>query len=245
MSLVDYLNSAIDLVYPRICFSCDESIKEEMEIYICGKCRKKINLRHQDRCFRCATAIGLFSVVSKRGCVMCENMKLYFDGVYSVMSYEGVIRNLLHKFKYGKSESLLVPLGNILVENVKNCDFLRDIDVVIPVPLFWKQQIKRGFNQSEMFARRLSAHLSINISHRNLVRVRNTETQTHLSHDERIYNVTGAFSVRKRQKIAGKKILLIDDVMTTGVTASECSSVLKKSGADSVYVITLARVDNQ
>lgn len=174
---------------------------------------------------------------------MCKNVKLMFDGIYAVNRYAGAIRNLIKRFKYNGIESLSVPLGNILIEGTKGCDILNEIDIIAPVPLFWRKRVKRGFNQSAILAKRLAKHYSIPLSIGNLYRTRNTATQTQLSRTERLDNVEDAFAVKKPEKFDDRTILLVDDVMTTGITASECAYELKESGAKKVFVIILARVD--
>lgn len=244
MPFIDYINAAIDLVYPRLCFSCDKAIAMENEKYICEECRKEIDITDNDRCLKCGTASGPFAVYSDAGCVMCKNVTFHFDSVFAVTSYHGAIRELIHKFKYGCIETLANPLGNILIEGADNFHGVEEVDLVIPVPLFWKKQVKRGFNQSAILAKKLAKHLRLPVSSRNLIRTKNTETQTHLVQEERHENVKDAFVIKNSESIAGKNILLVDDVMTTGVTASECAYVLKNYGnVNLVHVIILARVD--
>lgn len=243
MSFIKYINATLDLVYPRVCYSCNKSIRDENEKYICFKCRNKIDIKNKNRCVRCGTFIGPYAANSKSGCVMCSKVKLYFDAVHSITSYEGVMRELIHRYKYDYNECLAKPLGKILVQGLKHINVLNEMDFVIPVPLYWRRKVKRGFNQSELLAKIVAKHLSLKYSKRILIRNKNTETQTHLSRDERVVNVKNAFVVNKPSLISGKSIILVDDVMTTGVTASECAHALKGNGAALVHVIALTRVN--
>lgn len=241
MAFIDYINTFIDFIYPRHCYSCDNVINNEHEIYLCDECQSQIRIGEKNRCARCGLALGTYQSVSNSGCISCKNVKLWFDAVYCIAEYDGVIRKLIHVFKYGRKEGLNIPLSNIIIEGFKGCCVIDDIDLVVPVPLFWKKRIKRSFNQSALIAKRLAKHYSIPISIGNLHRVRNTSAQTNLSREQRIDNVKDAFGIKKSSRFSGKSILLVDDVMTTGVTASECAYVLKKNGSKRVHVIILAR----
>ena len=243
MSFIDYINTAIDFVYPRHCFSCDGEISNEMEKFVCDKCKSQIKISGENRCTRCGRALGHYIANRESGCISCKNIELWFDAVYCVTGYKGVIRDLIHRFKYDRKEVLSVSLGNKMIEWSNSCSVMSNIDLVVPVPLFWQKRIKRGFNQSGLIAKILANNYSIPISINNLKRIRNTETQANLTRNQRIENVKDAFKVKKPSMFSGTNILLVDDVMTTGGTASECARILKENGTQKVYVIILARVD--
>jgi ComF family protein len=117
-------------------------------------------------------------------------------------------------------------------------------DAVVPVPLYWRRKWSRGFNQAELLARHVAKHRGIPVWNA-LRRKRETATQAGLANAGRRRNVAGAFVVRTNRKLMGRKILLIDDVMTTGATASACATALKRGGASSISLLTLARVDRR
>ena len=242
MAFIDYIKTTIDFIYPRHCFSCDSEIDNEKEIYVCDKCKSLTKTSEENRCARCGIELGSYITMHESGCISCKNLELWFDAVYCVTVYKDVIRKLIHRFKYDRKEALSVPLGNNMIEWSKARGVMSNVDLIVPVPLFWQKRVKRGFNQSGLIAKRLANHYSIPISINNLKRVRNTETQTNLTRNQRIENVKDAFAIKKSSMFSGKNVLLVDDVMTTGVTASECARILKENGTRKVYVLILARV---
>ncbi len=243
MPFTDYINTFINLAYPRICYSCDKEVGDTGNALICDECLGEIYNFGKERCFKCGLGLGPYTMLSKTGCVMCNDVKLWFDATYSVAGYKGPARKIIHRFKYGRILTLSSMLGEILANGTKNFPEANEADMIAPVPLYWKHRVKRGFNQSLVMANRLAKYLSLPVSNRNLRRVRNTVTQTNLTRAQRHDNVYDAFAVKNSVAIEGKKILLVDDVMTTGVTASECARALKEGGAEKVFVITIARAE--
>ncbi|MBI3754617.1 MAG: ComF family protein [Deltaproteobacteria bacterium] len=146
----------------------------------------------------------------------------------------------IHRFKYNGKTSLAKPLGRIMTD-----EFLaNNYDLIVPVPLHKTRLTERGFNQSLFLAREIAAIYNLPIDYLNLKRIRPTDPQINLRGADRIANVRGAFAVEKAAVFKDKKILLIDDVYTTGATVTECSNILKKAGAKAVSILTLARVVN-
>jgi len=164
-----------------------------------------------------------------------------FDASFSYGEYEGVLRKLIHLFKYDR----IAPLASALAPMLSRALPREAVfDVIAPMPLHWFRQWRRGFNQSELLAHVLARRTGIPVV-RALRRKRSTPPQAGLTRAERRLNVAGAFEVRKRETVEGKHVLLIDDVMTTGATASACAAALKRAGARRVSVLTLARVDRR
>ncbi len=155
--------------------------------------------------------------------------------------YEGPLRSLIHLFKYSGMKPLAVTLAGYL-EKIIPVD--ERYDAVVPVPLHWHKQWDRGFNQAELLARLIARRRGLPMWNA-LRRKRPTAVQASLALAGRRRNVAGAFLVRRKQDLKGKRILLIDDVMTTGATASACAAALKRGGATSVSLLTLARVDRR
>jgi ComF family protein len=178
-------------------------------------------------------------------CAACRAGLRGFDHAASFGNYEGSLRSLIHLFKYSGMKPLVRPLAAYL-ERALPID--EAFDAVVPVPLYWRKQWERGFNQAELLARHLAKHRGVPVLNA-LRRKRATATQAGLASAGRRRNVAGAFVVRASPRVsrnlAGKKILLIDDVMTTGATASACASALKRGGARTVSLLTLARVDRR
>lgn len=172
-----------------------------------------------------------------------------FDRAYSYGFYEGSLRKLIHLFKYSGMKPLGTRLAGLLCRALPD-DGAERFDAVVPMPLHWRRRWKRGFNQSEILARLVAAGLKKATGDRlpmidAVKRVRATAVQAGLTNAKRRKNVAGAFRVSRKARISGKRILLIDDVMTTGATATACALALKRAGASSVTLLTLARVDRR
>jgi ComF family protein len=166
-----------------------------------------------------------------------------FDRAYSYGFYEGALRKLIHLFKYSGMKPLGKRLAGLLSRALPD-EGVESFDAVVPMPLHWRRRWKRGFNQSKILARRVAKERHVRMLDV-VKRVRATATQAGLTNSNRRKNVAGAFRVFKKTQVAGKRILLIDDVMTTGATATACAFALKRAGAKSVTLLTLARVDRR
>jgi len=174
-------------------------------------------------------------------CRLCRSGARGFDMAYCFGAYEDTLRQLIHLFKYGR----IKPLARTLAAHLASA-LPRDqkFDVVVPMPLHWRRRWQRGFNQSELLARLSARRCGIPMVNA-VRRTRATAAQAGLSNARRRENVAGAFRVRKPQAVEGRRVLLIDDVMTTGATASACALALKRGGASSVTLLALARVDRR
>ncbi len=172
-------------------------------------------------------------------CTVCREGLANFDSAYSYGSYEGPLQKLIHLFKYAKVESLATPLGRLLSQALP---LDQNFDVIIAMPIHWRKHWERGFNQAELLARPIARRFGLKLSG-NLRRVRYTASQAGLSESARRDNLKGSFKVDKPQQLAGKRVLLIDDVFTTGATLRAAAAVLKSAGVRHVSALTLARVD--
>jgi len=174
-------------------------------------------------------------------CPNCREMKVWFDKAIAVMRFRGVVRTAIHSFKYSRQMYWRRVLQQWITETAPDYPELSQIDMLLPVPLHSVRQRERGFNQAGILAEALGCSIQRECAIKILRRTRPTETQTHLDREERMQNLNGAFQIFNPQRILGKRVLLVDDVLTTGSTLSECARVLKKAGATSVLVFTLAR----
>jgi ComF family protein len=174
-------------------------------------------------------------------CALCRLGLNGFDQVYSFGAYEGVLRKLIHVFKFEGVRTLQRPLGSLLARALPRES---SFDAIVPMPLHWRRRWQRGFNQSELLAREIGRKWGVPVFA--LVRrKRATAPQAGLTSAQRRKNVQGAFEVRKGQRLKGIRILLIDDVLTTGATASACARALKRAGAAQVTFLALARRDRR
>jgi ComF family protein len=190
-------------------------------------------------CVSCRTPFqNAFPLDDQGRCALCRGGLRGFDAAYAFGAYEGSLRQLIHLFKYGKIRTLARPLGALLARAMPRDE---RFDAIVPVPLYWRRRMQRGFNQAELLARVLARGTGIPVM-RALRRVQPTSTQAGLSNTARRRNVASAFRSRS---VAGQRILLIDDVMTTGSTATSCALALKRAGAKRVALLTVARVDRR
>jgi ComF family protein len=193
-------------------------------------------------CAACRTPfLNAFPLDENGLCGLCRLGLTDFDRAYSFGSYEGELRALIHLFKYGKIQTLARPLGSLLVQALPR---EQTFDVITPLPLHWFKRWQRGFNQSELLAKEISRRTGVPVS-KVVRRVRSTVTQAGLTNAKRRDNVARAFRANSRRSLQGLRVLLIDDVMTTGATAAACAAALKKAGARHITLLTLARVDRR
>lgn len=193
-------------------------------------------------CVLCRTPFLNSAPLDEEGrCRLCRLGVTQFSAAYAFAFYDGRVRQLIHLLKYSGFQPLGRPLGRWLVRA-----YPREsrYDALVPVPLHWWKRFRRGYNQSELLAREVSAHTGIPVAPA-LVRTRRSQTQAGLSQAQRRLNVRGIFAANPRIDSSGKRLLLIDDVLTSGATANACAAALKRAGAARVDVLTLARTDRR
>jgi ComF family protein len=154
--------------------------------------------------------------------------------------FDGVVQDLIHLMKYQGKRSIARRLGTMLADRLLSDSTVGQIDLLIPVPLHPSRERERGYNQSALIARAVGERLGVPVEERVLQRLKNTQTQTRLSAPERTANVAGAFRVRIPETVAGRRIALVDDVVTTGATADACAEALLTTGASEVLLFALA-----
>jgi len=208
----------------RACLAKPEPLAAD---YFCVQCRAP---------FRNA-----FPLDAEGRCALCRRGVLGFDAAYSFGFYEDTLRDLIHLFKYGRVQSLAKPLGRFLVQALPREEAF---DAIVPMPLHWRKRWQRGFNQAALLAREVSRRAHVPVV-RAIRRVKFTSAQAGLTNAKRRVNVSGAFAPRGRRCLDGKRVLLVDDVMTTGATAASCARALKMAGARQVVLLTLARADRR
>lgn len=174
-------------------------------------------------------------------CESCLRKRPWYDLARAPFLYSGPVMEAIQRFKYNSETQLLSPLGTLFSSFATGwISNPRDL-LTVPVPLHRRRLRERGFNQSLLLARALSSSLGTQLDYLSLIRKRDTRAQTGLRREERRKNVKDAFSVIYPHTIDGKRILLVDDVFTTGYTLNECARTLKKTGAVAVICLTLAR----
>ena len=241
MSEGPFWQALLDFFFPPKCPLCGKDQVGRREDRPCPACLSRLKFTSSPRCPRCGLGFGSPSE-NDHLCSECLTEERYFGNARAVCLYEGLMVEAISRFKYGRATRLSRPLGSLLAE-YQDPEFpFSRWDLILPVPLHPKRLRERGFNQSLLLARYLSRKRSIPLNITSLYRSRPTTPQTQLSGPERQRNVRGAFGVRGPEAISKKRVLLIDDVFTTGATARECAKVLLDAGAKQVDVLTLARV---
>lgn len=238
-SVKQLLQVLLDVFLPPICHICHSFIPNAGTIHICTTCRDLLQLVSSPLCPICG--IPFAGTGSDHHCGACLTHPPHFDSAQAHFLYEGPIRDLIHFFKYNRKTHLRSPLALLALEGAS--DFLADHQphLIVPVPLHRSRLRQRGFNQAVLLGNVLSCKLRLPMLPDILIRTRPTEPQINLTATERKINVQGAFSVIRPAAVTGKRVLLLDDVMTTGSTMNECAKELKKAGADMVIAYTIAR----
>ncbi len=241
MILNDILKNISDIIFPPQCINCATILQSSKEKVFCPTCREQIKYLTQSLCPVCGMAF-LNSPAESHLCGNCLENRPFFSCARAVASYETIILDAIHKFKYGHDLSIGSALASFLTD-FSFPDFkFQTFHLLIPVPMHIKKLRERGFNQSLILANTLGKKQQINVNFSLLKRRKSTLTQTGLNKKEREQNIKGAFEVSDNKNIAGKNIILIDDVYTTGATLNECAKTLMKAGAKKVAALTLARV---
>lgn len=230
----------IDTVLPPRCIECGKILNGK--IGLCPECFNRINFISRPYCSKCGTP---FENAKNSGNLLCgkciKEKRTPFRMNRSAMKYDENSKNLILSFKFmDKTEnaSVLAKWMKIAGEDI----WKEGVDVLVPIPLHYTRLIKRKYNQSALLCAELSKLTGIPVDYNSVVRHLKTRPQVEFSGRERVKNIKGAFSVRHPKNVKGKRIVLVDDVMTTGSTLKECALVLRKAGASSVDTLTVARV---
>lgn len=211
------------MIFPPKCIFCSELLYPGTGINICSSCYKKVRF-----------------IDEKGQVIRTAPFSRYLDGIVCACEYSGVIKDSLIRYKFFEKSSYYRTFSGLLFEKLKKMTNYCKFDIIISVPLHKRKQRIRGYNQSLLISRELSRAMGVMDSSGILYRTRDTHAQSLLKREERYKNVKDAFKVNNPDKIKGKKILLVDDILTTGQTISECSRVLKEAGAQTVIAAVIA-----
>ncbi|HNX53454.1 MAG TPA: ComF family protein [Pontiellaceae bacterium] len=235
----NHYRSMLDLLYPRNCTYCGVPDPDPMK-YLCWDCLSDTPKVEPPFCAVCGDPVA-GDIQHDYTCFACARETPAFDRARSSVRYEGAVGELLRALKYGNALWVVQDLAGLLSACVHAEYPDQPFDVVTAVPLHPPRLRERGFNQSAVLGAALARRLGLPFRGGLVRRVRPTVTQTGLTAPQRTANVCGAFRVGLFARPAGRRILLVDDVMTTGATVNACAKALKTGGAASVHVVTVAR----
>lgn len=226
----------VQLVYPPTCWTCRKSI-DEHPLSFCPACMKALTADDHATCPRCSSTVGPY-VDLQGGCAHCRDDNFAFDAAIRMGPYDGLLRETILHMK--QDEALTEAVARLWAYHSSEKLKRLAADFVIPIPLHWRRYWRRGYNQSDVLARSMAKALGIPCKSRWLRRWRATEIQTSQTLAGRRENVHGAFSARGLACIEGRTILLVDDILTTGATASEAARALRPFKPAKIVVAVLA-----
>ena len=230
----------LDMLFSRSCEGCGVAMLEEPGS-LCWDCRAAVKPVAVPYCERCGDPVAGM-VGGPFECAGCRKMQPSFDWARSAVRYDGTAKICIRRFKYNAGFWLQDELVDWLVALWRTCPrTVRQADFAVGVPLYPKRERERGYNQADLLGKEFGRRVGIPFRRRVLWRKKATATQTHLTAAQRVHNVKGVFHVPWPGRVRGAKIVLVDDVMTTGATVNECARALKTAGAASVMVLTVAR----
>lgn len=209
----------VDLIYPPVCGICDKICKK----HLCKEC--EVNLKKYE----------MNKVESIK-----EDASKFYDYQIKTYQYKGEVRNKIIDYKFNEKSYMCYTFEKMITKNEKIYSFLKKYDIILYVPMFKKQEHKRGYNQTYLIAKEIGKNLEIPTEKNNLIKIKNTKKQSTLTKEERKTNVKNAFEIRKPERILNKKVILFDDIFTTGNTVNECSRIIKEAGAKEIVVLTIA-----
>ncbi|MBA3013323.1 MAG: ComF family protein [Proteobacteria bacterium] len=237
--VADIFHSLKELCFPAVCLICRTGLPAFTEIHLCPDCLKKITLIQPPLCLCCGVEFTAYG--DNHLCGACLTKPPHFSRARAIFRYDDASSTLIHGFKYG-GRTVGGQSFRALSIYAKTMTDLDTPELIVPVPLHPRRLKERGFNQALVLAHILFPDQKKAIFADLLTRTRWTEPQVALSGHERRQNLGGAFSIKQANLIDGRRILLVDDVLTTGTTLNECAKMLKIHGAIQVEAVTLARV---
>jgi ComF family protein len=237
-----FIESFLELIYPEknICCLCDVYNDDIGDKYICAECENKLKKIILPHCIKCCKPIDYNSSINL--CPDCVSYEKVFEKSRSIYLYENIIKKAIYNLKYYDKPHYLRFFGNALFHYINDNSY-NDFEYILPVPLHPSKLKKRGYNQSELIAKYVAKKLNIPFID-GIKRIKQTSKQSAKTKENRRKSLENAFEIKKSKKyflLKSSKVLLVDDVYTTGSTVNECTKALLNYGVSKVYVITIAR----
>jgi ComF family protein len=240
IQLQKILTACLNLIFPPACLYCRKMLQES-SLLLCEDCFGRLEFIERPFCSCCGKVF--LSSGDNHLCGACLQSPWFFHQARSLFIYDKIIERLIYDLKYAGETTGIETIQKLRNESTILSDLISP-DLIIPVPLHLQRLRKRGFNQAALLAKAFFPNEKGKIRFDILIRKTNTPSQTGLSGKERRQNLKGAFFIKNPEEIAGKNIVLIDDVFTTGSTVNECAKALKQARAKRIDVVTLCRVRN-
>lgn len=238
--LGQWLNAGLALLYPEACQLCGRERAAAADGFVCLSCQSQVKFIRPPFCQRCGLPFE-GDLTTTFECGNCQDLELHFRSARSAVVAKTVVREAIHRFKYQRALWFEPFLAGLLLREAVPALRVETWDLIVPVPLYPVKEREREFNQADRLAGHLSRATNIPVNARLIRRVLFTTTQTRLTRTQRAANMAGAFAVTGKVKLKGERIILVDDVFTTGATTSACARVLRRAGASEVCVWTVAR----
>ena len=235
-----WLNAGLGWLYPEVCQLCGGARATPAEGYVCSGCRAQARFITPPFCQRCGRPYE-GDITTPFECANCRGLEWHFQLARSAVVARDPVLEVIHRYKYQRALWFEPFLADLLTEAAVPWLAGQNATMIVPVPLHPTKEREREFNQAERLARRLGAATGLPVKKRLLRRILPTRTQTQLTREERLVNVRNAFAMRQSRRLNGERIVLVDDVFTTGATTSACAAVLAAAGAGEVCVWTVAR----
>jgi competence protein ComFC len=239
-SVRSWINSGLGLFYPEWCQLCGQERATRGEGFVGQACLARVRFILPPFCRRCGLPFE-GDITTAFECANCRETELHFRFARSAAVARDPVLEAIHRYKYHRALWFEPFLASLLIRQAQPELARENWDWLVPIPLHPTKERQREFNQAERLARHLSAVTHLPVDSRLVCRQRPTRTQTLLSREERQANVRNAFGLRPRRQLNGERIVLVDDVFTTGATASACARTLRQAGAGEVCVWTVAR----
>jgi competence protein ComFC len=239
-SVANWFKAGLSFLYPEICQVCHSERATETEGFVCETCHSKLRFIEPPYCDRCGLPHE-GAITSAYECGQCQQSQPHFSKARSAVAARDAVLDVIHQYKYYRALWFEPFLAALLMRRAVPYLSSDPWDLIVPIPLHSTKEREREFNQAERLAARLSASCGVPMDKSLVRRVVATRTQTLLSREERLANMRKAFAIVKGRGLNGQRVVLVDDVFTTGATASSCAKTLKDAGASEVCVWTVAR----
>ncbi len=234
------ISDLADILFPPRCIICGGSPERGGKAPFCSDCLRKVSFIKPPLCTCCGLQFADTGGANHL-CGDCLSKRPFFSTARALGIYDTILLDTIHLFKYGGNILVGERMGRVMAGHRYDSLSISEFSLIIPIPLHPKKLRERGFNQSLVLGREIAKKFSIPLDFDTLIRKNDTKPQVNLGRSERMKNVKGAFMVRQKERIEGERILLVDDVYTTGSTVNECARVLRAAKASDVAVLTLAR----